>query len=71
MNGTESGQTPAVSVVVPVRNEQGNIGPLIDEITGALQGRWPFEIIYVNDGSSDGTADELLHLMASRRNARL
>ena len=57
---------PAVSVVVPVRNEQGNIGPLVDEITGVLTGRWPFEIIYVNDGSTDGTADELRQLMASR-----
>ncbi|HEX2511169.1 MAG TPA: glycosyltransferase family 2 protein [Xanthobacteraceae bacterium] len=69
MNETEmrdSAQTPAVSVVVPVRNEQGNIGPLVDEIAQALTGRWRFEIIYVNDGSSDGTAEELVQLMASR-----
>jgi dolichol-phosphate mannosyltransferase len=57
---------PAVSVVVPVRNEQGNIGPLVEEIAGALNGRWAFEIVYVNDGSTDGTADELQQLMASR-----
>ena len=62
----DSAQTPAVSVVVPVRNEQGNIGPLVDEIAQALTGRWRFEIIYVNDGSSDGTAEELVQLMASR-----
>ncbi|HET7679397.1 MAG TPA: glycosyltransferase family 2 protein [Xanthobacteraceae bacterium] len=69
MNETEmrdSAQTPAVSVVVPVRNEQGNIGPLVEEIAAALTGRWRFEIIYVNDGSSDATADELVQLMASR-----
>jgi dolichol-phosphate mannosyltransferase len=69
MNGTDmrdSAQTPTVSVVVPVRNEQGNIGPLVDEIAAALTGRWPFEIVYVNDGSTDGTADELAQLMASR-----
>lgn len=69
MNETEmrdSAQTPTVSVVVPVRNEQGNIGPLVDEIAQALTGRWRFEIIYVNDGSSDGTAEELVQLMASR-----
>jgi dolichol-phosphate mannosyltransferase len=59
-------QAPAVSVVVPVRNEQGNIGPLVEEIAGALNGRWAFEIVYVNDGSTDGTADELKQLMASR-----
>jgi dolichol-phosphate mannosyltransferase len=69
MNGTnmrDSAPAPAVSVVVPVRNEEGNIGPLVDEITAALTARWPFEIIYVNDGSTDGTAEELVRLMASR-----
>ena len=57
---------PAVSVVVPVRNEAGNIAALIEEIAGALDGKWPFEIIYVNDGSTDGTAAELKSLMAQR-----
>ncbi len=56
------GTAPAVSVVVPVRNEQANIGPLIAEIAQALEGRWPFEVIYVNDGSTDGTEQELISL---------
>lgn len=50
---------PAVSVVVPVRNEAGNIAPLLAEIATALDGQWPFEVVYVDDGSSDGTAAEL------------
>jgi dolichol-phosphate mannosyltransferase len=54
---------PAVSVVVPVRNEAGNIGTLVAEIGKALDGRWRFEVIYVDDGSSDGTAAELKRLM--------
>ena len=54
---------PAVSVVVPVRNEAGNIAPLIGEISAALDGQWPFEVVYVNDGSSDGTDAELKQLM--------
>jgi dolichol-phosphate mannosyltransferase len=54
---------PGVSVVVPVRNEAGNIAPLVAEIAGALQGR-AFEIVYVNDGSSDATEQELQGLMA-------
>jgi dolichol-phosphate mannosyltransferase len=58
--------TPAVSVVVPVRNEAGNIAPLVEEIAGALTGRWTFEIVYVNDGSSDGTGAELSRLIAER-----
>lgn len=54
---------PALSVVVPVRNEAGNIAPLVVEIASALQGR-AFEIVYVNDGSSDATEQELRGLMA-------
>ncbi|MBS0247725.1 MAG: glycosyltransferase family 2 protein [Proteobacteria bacterium] len=55
---------PAVAVVVPVRNETGNIAPLVGEIAAALEGQWPFEIVYVNDGSTDGTEAELKRLMA-------
>ena len=54
---------PAVSVVVPVKNEAGNIALLVAEIADALQGR-SFEIVYVNDGSEDATEAELLGLMA-------
>jgi dolichol-phosphate mannosyltransferase len=55
---------PAVSVVVPVRNEAGNIAPLVAEIAAALDGHWAFEVVYVDDGSSDGTAAELKRLAA-------
>src|SRR5450830_1984396 len=55
---------PAVCVVVPVRNEAGNIAPLVAEIAKALDGQWRFEVVYVNDGSSDGTEAELKRLMA-------
>jgi glycosyltransferase involved in cell wall biosynthesis len=58
--------SPAVSVVVPVRNEAENVGPLADEIAAALTGRWNFELIYVNDGSSDGTEAALAALKAER-----
>ena len=53
---TPRSPAPAVSVVVPVRNEAGNVAPLIAEIAAALDGHWRFEVVYVNDGSSDGTA---------------
>jgi glycosyltransferase involved in cell wall biosynthesis len=55
---------PAVSVVVPVRNEAGNIALLLAEIAKALHGHWAFEIVYVNDGSTDGTDAELKRLVA-------
>ncbi len=51
---------PVVSIVVPVRNEQDNIAPLIAEIAKALDGGWAYEIIYVNDGSTDATAERLV-----------
>jgi dolichol-phosphate mannosyltransferase len=46
------------SIVVPFYNEEDNIGPLHKEITGFLKGHH-YELIYVNDGSSDGTYAEL------------
>jgi len=57
---------PAVSVVVPVRNEAENVAPLADEIAATLTGRWSFEVIFVNDGSTDDTALALGRLMAER-----
>jgi dolichol-phosphate mannosyltransferase len=61
-----SGAAPAVSIVVPVRNEAGNIAPLVAEIAAALGKGVDYEVIYVNDGSIDGTEAELTQLMASR-----
>jgi dolichol-phosphate mannosyltransferase len=60
----------AVSIVVPVRNEADNIAPLIAEIAAALDGRWAYEIIYVNDGSTDATAERLATIMAQRATLR-
>ena len=55
-----------ISVVVPVRNEAGNIAPLVEEIARALAAHGPFEIIFVNDGSTDATEAELRGLMNGR-----
>ena len=50
--------TPLVSVVVPVRNEAENIGPLIAEIRASLA-HVSHEIVYVDDGSDDATQEVL------------
>ncbi|MGL5362479.1 MAG: glycosyltransferase family 2 protein [Bosea sp. (in: a-proteobacteria)] len=57
---------PRFSVVVPVRNEEGNVGPLVADIEAACSAVGPFELIYVNDGSTDTTAEVLAELMATR-----
>lgn len=54
-----------MSVVVPVRNEQDNVLPLVAEIHAALQGRCHFEVIYVNDGSGDRTETVLVQALAT------
>lgn len=48
-------QAIAISVVVPVKDEEENIVPLATEIVNALDGVEPFEIVYVDDGSADRT----------------
>ncbi|MEM9991443.1 MAG: glycosyltransferase family 2 protein [Bacteroidota bacterium] len=54
-----------VSVVVCVYNEQENIRPLVQQITDALKGH-EYEIVYVDDGSTDGTLRELYALEHDR-----
>ena len=55
------GDTPKtqLSVVVPVKDEAENVLPLVREIVAALDGVVPFEIVYVDDGSSDATPERL------------
>ncbi len=57
---------PALSVVVPVFNESGNVATLIDEITAALRGVVDFEMVFVDDHSRD---DTLAILRAARQRA--
>ncbi len=70
---------PDLSLVVPVYNERENLTPLVTEIAAALRGR-RYEIVAVDDGSTDGSLDLLkalkrggdhpeLHLVAFERNA--
>jgi glycosyltransferase involved in cell wall biosynthesis len=53
----------AISAVVPVKDEAGNVAPLAREIEAALKSLTDqfgaHEIIFVDDGSADGTAEEL------------
>jgi glycosyltransferase involved in cell wall biosynthesis len=63
---------PALSVVVPVYNEQGNVAPLCAEIREVITalGR-PFEMIFVNDGSTDATLEQLRQFGATEPRLRI
>jgi len=44
---------PQISVVVPLLNEEDNLAPLYEQITQAVTGRYDYEIIFIDDGSTD------------------
>jgi len=62
----------ALSVVVPVYNEEQSVGPLVDRTQEVLEalGR-PYELIFVDDGSTDGTAARLREAAARVRALRV
>ncbi len=52
-----------ISVVIPIHNEEGNILPLYEEITRVMNDlKKEYEIVYVNDGSTDRSLEILLEL---------
>jgi glycosyltransferase involved in cell wall biosynthesis len=56
----ERGEPPAVSVVVPVYNEEQNVRPCCQAVREALEpAGLPYELIMVDDGSTDGSLREL------------
>lgn len=62
----------SVSIVVPVYNEQENIRPLWDNLTQTLTAYGhPYEIVFVDDGSRDGTTDELRRLAGEDSHVKL
>jgi glycosyltransferase involved in cell wall biosynthesis len=69
MNDTSP--APRLSVVVPVKNEALNILPLVEEIERACAPLGLFEVIYVDDGSTDATVERVLAARATRPWLRL
>ena len=65
MSASTHHQSPQLSVVVPVHNEEDNVAPLVGEIVAALRGLIEFEIVYVDDTSRDATLQRLRDLQAS------
>lgn len=46
---------PSLSIVVPARDEADNLPALADRVRAAIAGRWAYELVVVDDGSTDGT----------------
>jgi dolichol-phosphate mannosyltransferase len=59
-------EQPNISIVIPVKNEAANIPALVEELAVALEALKPFEVIYVNDGSTDATEQVITDLAKQR-----
>jgi len=68
--GRDAPDHVAVSVVLPIYNERENLGTLVDEILVAFQGR-AYEIVAVDDRSTDGSHGELERLARGRAGVRI
>jgi dolichol-phosphate mannosyltransferase len=68
-------EAPVLSVVIPLLNESGNVLPLIQEISTALRAYAPvgdnFEIVCVDDGSTDATSAEVKQAQSANPHVRL
>ena len=65
---------PTLSIVVPLYNEEGNVAPLVERIVaivGRLEGSPSYEIVLVNDGSTDGTLARIRDELARREHVVL
>ena len=60
-----------LSIVVPAYNEEPNIVPLYRAIRAALPETLPIEVLFVDDGSTDKTAEQVRNLRASEAPVRL
>src|ERR1044072_1690208 len=70
----ESGQMtalPLISVLVPVLDEEANVAPLVEGVREALCGTPAWELLFIDDGSTDGTASSVLALAQADPRIRL
>ena len=57
-----------ISVIIPVYNENNNIKFLTDEIKSSLYNKIKYEIIFIDDGSTDSTLETLLKIKKNEKN---
>ena len=63
--------TPELSIVIPIRNESENLEQFYGELVAALDGFRPFELIFVEDGSTDDSFRQLAALQAADPRVRV
>jgi dTDP-4-amino-4,6-dideoxygalactose transaminase len=69
---TSRSDRPRFSVVVPVYNEQDNVGPLHREIDAVMASLGPpYEIVFVDDGSTDATRERLAAIVSDNDQLRI
>jgi len=69
---SQHGRLPYLSVVIPVYNEEENVGPLNAELMEVLQGlSKTFEVIYIDDGSKDKSYALLKELQKNNPSIRI
>ena len=62
--GSEAGHS--LSIVVPLRDEEDNVLPLVTQVQAALAGApWPWQLILVDDGSGDRTSERIREAVAA------
>jgi glycosyltransferase involved in cell wall biosynthesis len=66
-----SAQGPKISVVAPLLNEQDNIQPLYQQLTQTLADKYDYEIIFIDDGSTDNSLNILRGLQKSDPKIRI
>lgn len=64
-------KTPDLSIIIPLYNEEGNIKKLYEEIILALKETSPYEIIFVNDGSTDDSWKILKKVATKGKNVKI
>lgn len=63
MNSPASTNQYKISFVIPAHNEEWNLNPLADQILGNIKNKIRYEIIFVDDGSTDNTLPVIKQLM--------
>ncbi len=58
------------SIIIPVYNEEENIAPLCEKIEAVMHNMGEYEIIFVDDGSTDGTFEKISELNRKNGNVR-